>query len=258
MDKTCACCKHSKSIDEFGVDKHRKDGRNTRCILCRRAANAQWRKDNPEKSKAIWDRYYTTHRDIKLERKRQYRANLVVKAKDLQYSKQWRINNPERVKRRRRNTYIRRRAEILAWHSQYRKRNRAKYNAYQKRWELKSPEKARASRLARMERRRARLREAPGNYTSSQILAMLIEQAYCCFACNAEIAGCYSIDHIIPLSKGGSNDISNIQLLCKNCNSSKGDRDPMVWAIKNRKRIKEMDFIQAQVRRNDETERVSS
>jgi 5-methylcytosine-specific restriction endonuclease McrA len=45
--------------------------------------------------------------------------------------------------------------------------------------------------------------------------------AYCV---NCRSTNDLTIDHIHPRSKGGSNDIENLRILCRKCNSSKGDR----------------------------------
>jgi len=45
---------------------------------------------------------------------------------------------------------------------------------------------------------------------------------YQCQSCGQKLnETTLSIDHIIPLAKGGSNDISNLQTLCLKCNQEK-------------------------------------
>lgn len=53
-------------------------------------------------------------------------------------------------------------------------------------------------------------------------LALIQRDGHKCRICSTKQN--ISIDHKIPLSKGGSDELENLQLLCRSCNSRKGDR----------------------------------
>lgn len=52
-----------------------------------------------------------------------------------------------------------------------------------------------------------------------------------CVYCGCE-EGPYHIDHILPSSRGGSDDVSNLALACAPCNISKRNRTPEEWGGK--------------------------
>lgn len=64
-----------------------------------------------------------------------------------------------------------------------------------------------------------------GKITLSQWRRLMDEYDNLCAYCYEAKPLC--IDHIVPLTLGGLNDIGNIQPLCVECNSSKGNRLPM-------------------------------
>lgn len=73
--------------------------------------------------------------------------------------------------------------------------------------------------------RRARLRDAEGSFTIQEWDELKTKYGNRCKNCNrSESVVKLTIDHIMPLSKGGSNFISNIQPLCGSCNSKKKDK----------------------------------
>jgi 5-methylcytosine-specific restriction enzyme A len=51
---------------------------------------------------------------------------------------------------------------------------------------------------------------------------VLQRDQYQCRGCGATQE--LTIDHIVPLAKGGTDDLSNLQTLCRSCNSRKQDQ----------------------------------
>lgn len=83
-------------------------------------------------------------------------------------------------------------------------------------------EPVKSSRKRAASKRRERMKANGGSHTAAEWLAMCEAAGYRCAACN-EIAP-LTKDHIVAVAQGGSDDISNIQQLCRSCNSSKNNR----------------------------------
>lgn len=75
--------------------------------------------------------------------------------------------------------------------------------------------------------RRTRMQGNGGSFTAQDIRDMRSAQNHQCAYCQR--AAKLTIDHIFPVSKGGSSDISNICLACRKCNSSKGAKLLEEW-----------------------------
>lgn len=55
-----------------------------------------------------------------------------------------------------------------------------------------------------------------------------------CFYCNIDLnSENRSIDHWVPLSRGGDHDIHNLVAACKSCNGSKHDKLYCEWRLIN-------------------------
>ena len=71
-------------------------------------------------------------------------------------------------------------------------------------------------------KRRATLANAIGFHSLNEWGELKKKYNYMCLCCKQqEPLIILTEDHIVPLSKGGQNDISNIQPLCGSCNSRK-------------------------------------
>ncbi len=174
--------------------------------------------------------YYATHKEQhnRVARERRQRDPARARAKDR--AKNARTRPQLLVRRRAWHALPANKAKTKAYHKAHADQERAYYHAHAKcfiaragAWNKAHPDAA----AVYTRNRRARLAKAPGRFTPAEWQHVKERQDYTCLDCGQrEPAIKLSIDHIIPLSKGGSNDIANIAGRCQPCNSRKGARLP--------------------------------
>lgn len=169
------------------------------CHDCEHKRDAKKRSEQPERFSAIQKRF---------------RVNNPERAKEIK--QKWVDNNGIYIKQQSAKRYLVDKEKILARNADY---------------VAKHPEKKRA----RVEKRRRLSQQAEGDFTENDLKQIYDEQngkcAYCGISVYWEIPKDIHVDHIHPLSRGGTNWPHNICLACASCNLTKGEKTVSEWEL---------------------------
>jgi 5-methylcytosine-specific restriction endonuclease McrA len=157
-----------------------------------------WYEAHPEQAKATQKLYAQGHKEETNARVRKRRLDPVIRAKHNAETKAWREANAEMY------------SEIKHRH----------YEANTERWR------------AYTRNYRAAKSGNGGKHTPEDIQVLFNLQRGLCHCGVALIIsgrGKFHVDHMLPISRGGSNGPENLQLLCQPCNNSKGAKTMDEW-----------------------------
>lgn len=207
--KICSACAVAKERDEFNKDKSKRDGLCSTCRDCNKARAARWYVENKDAALAQRKERFQNKRELELAQMCEWRlANSERKrASDAAYhaaNKKKAVENALRWSRANKESVNRRNAE-------YKKRN---------------PQQV----LDQSHRRRARKKGGAARTVSSQDISRLKSRfGGLCAYCGG--GGKMTIDHVVPLSRGGSHAIGNLLPACQPCNFSKHTKFLYEWII---------------------------
>jgi 5-methylcytosine-specific restriction endonuclease McrA len=166
-----------------------------------KARYERMKKENPEHLKAMMKKA-----QAKRNLKRPWlNANLTEEQRQskINNSRKWRLSHPGLSAQRSR---------------EYKARHVERVRANRRKWAKENPLKNKISHL----NNQAKRRQAEGSFTCEEWETKKKEYNYFCSACGKQEPEIkLSVDHIQPLSRGGTNYIDNIQPLCMPCNSRK-------------------------------------
>ena len=194
--------------------------------------------DSREKARAVGAKYFFTGAACKrghIAKRDTYGNHCVecqyqrLKARDAarpegEKQEKWRAWYDEN--RDRRNAQKRARNWSPKDSGRWQKANPDKAKDCYKRYYLKNKEKFRE----KVRNRAARSSGAEGSHTQADVVSLLASQSGKCVYCRVSFGPKYHVDHVVPLSAGGSNDKTNLQILCAPCNLSKGAKHPIEFA----------------------------
>lgn len=214
--KRCTKCEEVRCIGAYYRRSRSRDGMVHSCKNCLSSQKKKRYRENVER--------------IKSQGKEYYLKNAVrIKAQKSSYQKSHRAQtHATKQAYRKAHPEIHRRA-VSKWNRTHSDRviiiNRKHYwnNVEQHRtrklaYQKANPEKMRANAA----RRRTHKTQAGGSYTVAEWQALKAQYNYTCLCCGRrEPIIKLTADHVIPVIKGGSSEIGNIQPLCLPCNKSK-------------------------------------
>lgn len=197
MAKRCTRCNQWKDSSEFYKDRSKLDGLKSHCKTCHEAYKRSYR---------------ATPAARLLEERLNYVRRFSVNALPAPDSmaalyRAWRERNAAR-----RQAHLR--AHNRKWHAEHRGESR--------RWARDNREAVRASA---QEQRAARAEAAINTLSPGEWQWLLEKYEFRCAYCGQAGEG-LTPDHVIPLSRGGNNSLSNIVPACGPCNYHKGARTP--------------------------------
>lgn len=185
------------------------------CCECLLIRLRDWRVNNREESRAR-DRKW---RAENVERRREQERTRYAKdpEKFVNKTKLYYKNNAESVRTRRIEYHYR---------SYQNEDVRIKAKIRSQQWALENPARAKVS----VRNAKARRKNISGRHTADDIESIMKSQFWKCAYCRVRLGKKYHVDHITAVSKGGTNDRRNLQVLCVPCNLAKGARDPIFHA----------------------------
>ncbi len=193
---------------------------------------AEYRKSNPEKVKAAQKRYTPEQtkqwREKYAPERREKRREEYAQNPEYfrEVAQKWRRENLEKAKEVSKQSRARNKQEVQRRTAEWREKNQDHVRQYGENYRIENAErikewwkKNKAKRITYKLIRKQREALAQGSFTSDEWEALCSFYENCCLCCG-KVAP-LTVDHIVPISRGGDNTINNIQPLCGPCNSRK-------------------------------------